>query len=439
MNEPKDLVAIDVDEAMPIEPARAAQVLLYVIAGFFFLALVWASVAKLDRVTRGQGRVVTSNQLQEIQYLEGGIVQEILVSAGDRVEAGEVLVKLDPTQMSVEFTQGQEGYNVLAARIARLEAEAARAPVDFASELSAAAPAIVANERALYDAREAELSASLSVATSKFDQRQQALKDAEVVLNTAEEAFTLAEEEHTIMKQLVGKGIEPQVELLRARQREAEALGDLQRARIAVNRSELEATEAESEIERIKMTFSATATDELNKSKAEFSELKGELPALQDKVARTDVRSPVAGYVNRVLVSTIGGVVSPGETIVEVVPSEDTLLIEAQIKPADIGFLFIGQDAKVSVTAYDSSIYGSMTGKIETISPDAIQDEQSGEWFYNIKVRTTADAVSGRRGSELKIMPGMAADVSILNGKRTVLAYLMKPLATIGDKALRDQ
>ena len=439
MSEQRDLVAIDVDEAMPIEPSRAAQILLYVIAGFFFLALVWASVAKLDRVTRGQGRVVTSNQLQEIQYLEGGIVQEILVSAGDRVDAGEVLVKLDPTQMSVEFTQGQEGYNVLAARIARLEAEAAHAPVVFAAELSAAAPAIVANERALYDAREAELSASLSVATSKFDQRQQALKDAEVVLKTAEEAFTLAEEEHTIMQQLVGKGIEPQVELLRARQREAEALGDLQRARISVNRSSLEATEAESEIERIKRTFAATATDDLNKAKAEFSELKGELPALQDKVARTDVRSPVAGYVNRVLVSTVGGVVSPGETIVEVVPSEDTLLIEAQIKPADIGFLFIGQEAKVSVTAYDSSIYGSMPGKIETISPDAIQDEQSGEWFYSIKVRTTAESVSGRRGGELKIMPGMAADVSILNGKRTVLAYLVKPLATIGDKALRDQ
>ena len=292
MSDARDLEIIDVDASMPIEPARAAQILLYVIAGFFFVTLVWAAVAKLDRVTRGQGRVVTSNQLQEVQYLEGGIVKEILVSAGDRVAEGQVLLKLDPTQMSVEFTQGQEGYNQLAARIARLEAEAALAPVQFTASTEAAAPRIVANERSLYDARQAELDASLSVAVSQYDQRRQALEDAKVVLKTAQEAFRLAEEEHTIMRQLVEKGIEPQVELLRARQREAAALGDLQRGQISVSRSELEASEAESEINRIKKGFSAVAADELNKAKAELEDLKGELPALQDKVARTEVRSP---------------------------------------------------------------------------------------------------------------------------------------------------
>ncbi len=438
MSGDRDLAIIDVDEAMPIEPARAAQLLLYIIAGFFFCTVVWASVAKLDRVTRGQGRVVTSNQLQEIQYLEGGIVKEILVAPGDRVAEGQLLVKLDPTQMSVEFTQGQEGYNQLAARIARLEAEAALQPVLFAPDFEAGAPRIAANERALYQARQAEFTASLSVAISQLDQRRETLEDSKVVLKTAGEAHRLAEEEHAIMRQLVGKGIEPQVELLRARQREAAALGDLQRAQISVSRSALEATEAESEIDRIKKGFSAKAADELNKAKSEFEDLKGELPALQDKVARTDVRSPVAGFVNRVLVSTIGGVVTPGETIVEIVPSEDFLLVEAQIKPADIGFLHIGQNAKVSISAYDSSLYGSMSGEIETISHDAIQDEQSGEWYYTIKVRTTAESLSSRRG-DLKILPGMSADVSVLNGKRTVLAYLMKPLANIGDKALRDK
>ena len=438
MSDARELEIIDVDESMPIEPSRAAQYLLYVIAGFFFFALVWAAVAKLDRVTRGQGRVVTSNQLQEIQYLEGGIVKEILVSAGERVAEGQVLVKLDPTQMNVEFTQGQEGYNQLSARIARLEAEVSLTPVQFSASSEAAAPRIVANERSLYDARQAELDASLSVAVSKYDQRQQALEDAKVVLKTAQEAFRLAEEEHTIMRRLVEKGIEPQVELLRARQREAAALGDLQRGQISVSRSELEAAEAQSEIDRIKKGFSAAAADELNKAKAEFEELKGEMPALQDKVARTEVRSPVDGFVNRVLVSTIGGVVTPGETIVEVVPAEDSLLVEAQIKPADIGFLHIGQPAKVSVSAYDSSLYGSMEGEIETISHDAIKDEQTGEWYYTIKVRTTAETLSSRRG-ELKILPGMSADVSVLNGKRTVLAYVMKPLSNIGDKALRDK
>ncbi len=438
MSDHTDLAVIDIDESMPIEPSRAAQYLLYCIAAFFVLTIVWASVAKLDRVTRGQGRVVTSNQLQEIQYFEGGIVKEILVSAGERVTKGQIILRLDPTQMNVKFTQGQEGYNLLAARIARLEAEATLKPVQFPQDFVLAAPQIAANERGLYDARQAELTASLSVAESKLDQRRQVLEDSRVVLKTANEAFTLAAEEHSIMQRLVGKGIEPQVELLRARQREAAARGDLQRAEITVNRSALEVSEAESEIERIRKTFAAAAADELNKAKAEYKDLKGELPALEDRVARTELRAPVDGVVNRVLVSTIGGVVAPGETIAEIVPSEDTLVVEARIKPADIGFLYIGQEAKVSVTAYDSSVYGSMDGVIETISADAIEDEKTGEWYYNISVRTDAEELSSRKGN-VKILPGMAADVAVLNGKRTVLAYIMKPLANIGDKALRDK
>ncbi len=429
----------DVDEAMPIEPAKAAQYLLYIICGLVVLTLVWASLAKLDRVTRGQGWVVTSNQLQELQYLEGGIVKEILVSSGDRVEAGEILVKLDPTQMNVAYEQGQDGYNVLAAKIARLEAEAKLEPLSFSEGFVNAAPGAVANERQLYNARQAELSASLEIEERKLDQRKKALDDARVALETAKDAYTLAAEEHDIMRKLAAKGIEPQVELLRARQRDAAAKGEVQRAEIAVSRIELEIAEAQGEIERIRKTFSATAADELNKAKAELEELKGELPALQDKVARTDVRAPVAGVVNRVLVSTIGGVVAPGETIVELVPSEDTLLVEARIKPSDIGFLKPGQDARVSITAYDSSVYGSLDGTIENISPDAIEDEKTGERFYNITVRTAADALASKKAGDLKILPGMAAEVAILNGKRTVLAYIVKPMSTVGEKALRDK
>ena len=431
-------IDIDIDAEMPIEPARAAQLLLYLIAGLVVLTLVWATFAKLDRVTRGQGWVVTSNQLQELQYFEGGIVKEILVAPGQKVVAGELLVRLDPTQMTVAFAQGQEGYNGLVARIARLEAEAAHQPLEFPEVFVNAAPRIVSNERQLYEARMQELRASLDIATSKLDQRRKALDDGRVALETAKDAYTLAAEEHAIMQRLVSRGIEPQVELLRARQREAAAKGDVQRAEIGVGRVQLEITEAEGEIDRIKKTFAASAVDELNKAKAELEELKGELPALQDKVARTEVRAPVAGVVNRVLVSTVGGVVAPGETIVELVPSEDTLLVEARVKPADIGFLSPGQDARVSITAYDSSVYGSLEGAIETISPDAIEDEKTGERFYTIMVRTGGYELKSKRG-DLKILPGMAAEVSVLNGKRSVLAYLIKPISTMSDKALRDK
>lgn len=434
----QDITPLSPDEAMPIEPAKATQYLLYLIAGLVVITLTWASLAKLDRVTRGQGWVVTSNQLQELQYLEGGIVKEILVSAGDQVAAGDVLVKLDPTQMNVAFAQGQEGYNVLAAKIARLEAEAALTPLKFPDALISVAPRIAANERQLYDARLAELEASLGIEEKKLDQRKRALDDARVALETAREASVLAAEEHRIMQRLVSRGIEPQVELLRARQRDAASKGEMQRAEIAVSRIELEIGEAEGEIERIRKTFSAEAVNDLNQAKAELEELKGELPALQDKVARTDVRAPVDGVVNRILVSTLGGVVAPGETIVELVPSEDSLLVEAKIKPADIGFLRIGQEARVSISAYDSSVYGSIDGTIETISADAIEDEKTGERFYNITVRTSADALDSGRG-DLKILPGMAAEVAILNGKRSVLAYIVKPMSSVGGKALRDK
>lgn len=429
----------DLDAEMPIEPAKAAQYLLYAVAGLVLFAFVWASIAKLDRVTRGAGWVVTSNHLQEIQYLEGGIVKEILVAAGERVEAGEVLVKLDPTQMNVEFAQGREGYNVLAAKIARLEAEAALAPLSYSAGFEEAAPRASASERSLYEARRAEFENALSVERNKLAQRRKALEDASVALETATEAYDLASQEFTMIRRLVDKGIEPRVELLRAQQREASSRGEKQRAEIAVNRIALEVEEAEGEVARVRNTFMANAVDELNEARAELEALKGELPALKDKVARTDVRAPVAGVVNRVLVSTVGGVVSPGETIVELVPSEDSLLVEARIKPADIGFLEIGQNAKVSITAFDSSVYGSLDGAIETISPDAIEDEKTGERYYNIRVRTSAEALEARGGGQLRIMSGMAAEVAILNGKRSVLAYIMKPLNQVGEKALRDK
>ncbi len=434
----RDLALADVDEALPVEPAKAAQYLLYLISGLVVLTLVWASLAKLDRVTRGAGWVVTSNQLQELQYFEGGIVEEILVSAGDKVEAGALLVRLDPTQMNVAFLQGQDEINTLAARIVRLEAEAALAPLMIPAELSAVAPNVVESERKLYDARRDELNASLGIEQNKLDQRRKGLDDATVALTTARQAHHLATEELAIMERLVSRGIEPQVELLRARQREAAAKGEAQRAEIAISRLEFEIAEAQGEVDRMRKTFSAAAADELTKAKAELEELKGELPALRDKVTRTDVRAPVAGTVNRVLVSTIGGVVAPGATIVELVPSEDTLLIEAKIKPADIGFLRIGQDARVSISAYDSALYGSLDGVIETISPDAIEEEKTDERFYNIKVRTSAEALKSRRG-DLRILPGMAAEVSVLNGKRSVLAYIIKPVADIQEKALKDK
>lgn len=419
-----DRDVIEIEDALPVEPARAAQWLLYVIAGLFTVALVWAATARLDKVTRGMGRVVPSNQLQEVQYLEGGIVKEILVSAGDTVKAGQVLVRLDPTRMSAEFAQGKDSYQLLSARILRLSALAERKPLAFPESLTRVAPQIVADERRLYDSRLAEYEAATSVARAKLD-------DARARLANAEEALVLAQEEMRIIRPLVEKGIEPRIELVRVRQREVAAEGDAQSARIAVEGAEGELVQAET-------SFLASVGDELAKAKSEMAAIAGDLPALEDKVARTEVKAPIDGVINRVLVSTIGGVVQPGETILEVVPSEDTLLVEAEIKPADIGFLRVGQTARVRITAFDSSVYGALQGRIEQISPDAIKNEETRERHYLIKVRTDADAIH-TKDADLRILPGMAAEVDILNGKRTVLSYLLNPIAGVKDKALREQ
>ncbi|MEL6369925.1 MAG: HlyD family type I secretion periplasmic adaptor subunit [Pseudomonadota bacterium] len=411
------------DEQLPVAPARAAIVFLYLVTGLIVVALIWAATAKLDMVTRGQGRVVPSTRLQEVQYLEGGIIKEILVAPGDEVAKGQLLVSLDPKQMNAEFLQGRDSANALRARIKRLEAEAANEPLVYGSTLERQAPDIVRKELALYEARRQERQSQLSVEQNK-------VRDAEAAAEIANRAFDLATEELELVEPLVKKGIEPRIELIRARQRRASAEGDLQRAEIAVERSKAELATATQNLK-------TAIVDELAKAKAEQTGFSGELPALRDKIDRTEVRSPIAGIVNRVLVSTQGGVAAPGETLVEIVPHGETPLIKARIKPADIGFLKVGQSARVRLTAYDSAIYGALDAVIETVSPDAIEDEKSGESYFEILVRTQSVAL--RRGDAvLPISPGMAAEVDVLNGKRTVLSYLFSPLAKVSNKAFRE-
>jgi adhesin transport system membrane fusion protein len=417
-------LSLEVEDALPVEPARAAQILLYTLAALFVAAFLWAAFAKLDKVTRGQGRVVPSNQIQEVQYLEGGIVKQILVSAGQRVKAGQTLVKLDPTRMNAEFTQGRDGYNLLRARIVRLESLVDKTSLAFPSDLMAAAPGAVADERKLYDSRIAEFNAAIGVETSKVD-------EASAQLANAEQALALANEEMRIIRPLVEKGIEPQIELLRAQQRKVTAERDMQAAKSALARSQDEARQTE-------QAFYSSVGDELAKAKAEMANVAGDMPALQDKIDRTDLKSPIDGVVNRVLATTLGGVVQPGQTLVEIVPTDDTLLVEAEIKTSDIGFLSIGQRARVRITAFDSSVYGALDGKIEAISADAIENEKTGERHYLIKVRTDSDGLKTKRG-DLKIFAGMAAEVDVLNGKRTVLAYIMKPIADVQNMALTEQ
>lgn len=416
-------IASDIDAELPIAPSKAATALLYIIAGLLAVALLWASVAKLDRVTRGEGRIVPSIHLQKVQYLEGGIIKEILVRPGAAVKKGDVLLRVDPTQINAKLSSGEDGYHALAARIARLESAAAGTELRLPADVSANAPDIAANERTLFVTRKQEFEAALAIEQGQLDE---AIAAREFALET----HALAEQELAIVGPLVNKGIEPRIELIRARQRAAAALGEKQRAEIA-------ARSAESEVSRVRNTFYAGVADELAKARAEMSGIAGDLPGLRDKADRTDVRAPIDGVVHRVLVQTIGGVVQPGETIVEVVPAGDTPRVEARIKPADIGHIHVGQEARVRISAYDGSAFGSLKGSIETISPDAIEDPKDGARHFLLTVRLDETALASVEGP-LPPTPGMAATVDILNGKRTVLAYLLTPIAEVSQTALRE-
>ncbi|MEM8798765.1 MAG: HlyD family type I secretion periplasmic adaptor subunit [Pseudomonadota bacterium] len=425
------------ERAMAIKPKRAAQILLFAVVGFFLALVAWAALAELDEVTRGQGRVVPSGQLQVIQNLEGGIVAAILVEQGDEVRAGDVLVRLDNTQFNADFSQSREGYNALVARIARLEAETKLADLVIDPGLEKAAPEVVASERALHTARVAELEAALSVEDARLAQRSQSLDEARVTVTMAQENARLASSEVKMVKPLVAKGIEPQIELLRAEQRAATARGEAAISELAVSRANEGVKEAAQEIERIKRSFTAEALRQLTEARRELAGLVKELPALADRVERTEVRAPIDGVINQVLVNTLGGVVKPGEPLVEIVPKDDSLVVEARVNPADIAFLHLGQKARVKLTAYDYSVYGALEGRLEHISADAIEDPDTADRFYLIRVRTNESALKSTEGN-LPIIPGMVAEVDVLNGKRSILDYILKPLADVQNRALSE-
>jgi membrane fusion protein, adhesin transport system len=406
-----------------LKPSVAANILLLSIAAFVMAFGLWAAFAELDQVTRGTGRVIPSKQLQIVQNLEGGIVREIAVSQGQSVKKGDVLLRMDSTQLGADFARGQAGYNALVAKITRLQAESSFGAPSFPGALAQAAPDIVSAEMTLFSARQSELAANLSVAQSHLQQ-------AQVQAQAAAQSARLAAQEVTMISPLVEKGIEPRIELMRAQGRAQETASQVQAANSAVN-------QATSEVQAVRERHRSRAVEELAAAKGQLSGMGGELPALQDRVTRTDVKAPITGTVNRVLVATVGGVVRPGEPLVEIVPKDDSLVVEAQIKPADVAFLSQGQSALVKITAFNFATYGGLEGVLEYISPDAVKDDRTGETHYLVRVRTKSSVLQTKQGPR-PITAGMIAEVDVMNGKRSVLDYLLSPMRNVSNKALQE-
>ncbi len=419
-------------------PRIASILLLMAIVLLFATAVIWAHQAQLDEVTTGMGQVIPSSEVQVVQNLEGGIVSEIMVAEGDTVEPQQVLMRIDDTSAAAGFQELRETSYGLIASMARLTAEVEGSEPGFPEDVERERPDLVARERLLFQTRKSELASALAILEEQLAQRQGDLEEMKSRLKGLRRSYALVNEEYEITAPLVPKGMVARVDVIRLERDRADLATEIRQTEITIPNARAALHEAEQRIEERKSNARAAALAELNELKVRMASLSEQMRARQDRVVRTEVRAPLRGIVKSVNFNTVGGVVQPGEDIVEIVPIEDTLLVEAKVNPRDVAFIHPGQETKIKLTAYDFSIYGGLDGRLEQISADTIEDEQ-GEHFYQVRVRTDETNLRGKSGEPLPIIPGMIAEVDILTGKRTVLEYLMKPFIKARHKAFRER
>ena len=427
----------DVNAAVMIGASRSSHIILLATLLFIATALIWAANASIDEVTRGEGKVIPSGKIQVIQNLEGGILSEILVEEGEFVEKDQPLLRLDDTRFSSSYGESRLKYLALLAKAARLHAEAEEQTLQIPDIVWKEREDLARNEVALYKSRENELQSNLSILGQQESQIRQELAELHAKRDKTARSYELVRQELVMSEPLATDGAISEVEILRLKRAVNDLMGELEADQLAIPRLQSELEEMKDKINDIEISFRTKARSELNEAEAELSGIEASLKGQQDRITRTLVRSPVNGEVKQIMVTTIGGVIQPGMDLLEIVPMEGNLLVEAHVRPADIAFLRPNQDAQVKLTAYDYAIYGSLRAKLEHISADTITDEQ-GESFYLIRVRTDRSYL-GTNDNPLRIIPGMTAVVDILTGEKTVLDYLLKPVLRAQEMALRER
>jgi adhesin transport system membrane fusion protein len=436
---PDDAEFMSEVSAATLESAhRTGHSLLFLTLIFFVVAGWWAKTTSLDEVTRGEGKIVPSSKVQVIQNLEGGILAEVLVAEGEIVGKGQLLLKIDDTRFSSSFRETQLKYFELLARTARLEAESEGKQLVLPEEVSEKQPALAADEQALYQTRQLELQSAIQVLRQQELQRKQELIEREAKQAQLKRSFELSDQELKMSEPLVAAGVMSEVELLRLKRAVNDLKGEMDANRLAMPRIKASLNEVGQKISELTIQFRTDAAKQLSEVKAELGRTKEMIFSLKDRVTRTDVRSPVKGTIKQLKINTVGGIIQPGMDLVEIVPIEDNLLVEAKIRPADIAFLRPGQEAMIKLTAYDFSIYGGLPAKLERISADTITDDKD-ESFYLIYLRTEKNYIESMAKGRLEIIPGMTTTVDILTGKKTVLDYLLKPILKAKNEALRER
>lgn len=427
----------DRNAAMMLKAPTGGRIILWSVFIFVLSAIVWANYTSVDEVTIGQGKVIPSSQVQVIQNLEGGILKGINVRVGQSVEEGELLMTIENTEALSSLREQQAERMNLQARAARLEAESSGQAPTFPEAIMNDFPEIVSRELDLFRNRQASLSANQAIFEQQIAQRQQEIVEQQAKLSNLQSTFQLASEEMKLTRPAYQAGAVSRVEMLQLERQVNQLQGDLEATKLALPRAQSALREARTKLEENTAKFRADAQEQLTDIRGQLDQLRESNVSLVDKVDRTQVRSPVKGVIKQIQINTVGGVIKPGMSIMEIVPLEDSLLIEAKIKPEDIGFIKPELPAVVKLSAYDFSIFGGLTAKVENISADTILDEE-GNSFYMVRVRTDRNHL-GPETSPLAIIPGMQSSVDIITGKKTVLDYLLKPIFKAKQNALRER
>jgi adhesin transport system membrane fusion protein len=424
----------DADRFMLQQEPLRARVLMRALLAVFILFIVWAALVQIDEVTRGDGKVIPSRQLQVLQSLDGGIVSQINVAEGDIVNTGQVLLQIDSTRSESLFRENRSQYLALSAKAARLYSLGEGKPFELPADVMQEAPKTVEDERSLYEAATNEMRAQIAIAQQQLAQRQQELSEARVRQAQASQALESVTREYAVTKPLLASGAVSEMDLLRLERDISRFRGERDVATTQISRAQAAIAEASRKIQEVELNVRNTARKEYSDTMAKLNALIESSAGLEDRVTQSAIRSPVKGTVKRLLINTVGGVVQPGRDIVEIVPSEDQLLLEAKVLPKDIAFLRPGQKALVKFTAYDFSVYGGIDATLEHIGADSVTDEK-GNTFYTVRVRTVKSSL----GKDLPIIPGMVAEVDIITGEKSILTYLLKPVLRAKQAALSER
>lgn len=416
---------------------NSSSVLLLSIVTLLAIIMLWASVTELDNVVRGSGKTVSEAQNQLVQSSEPGVLRNRYANEGDLVKKGDLLFDIDPVDAKTQLDQAQKRFASLKIKSIRLKAEVDSDLPSFPESLIEAAPTAVSTELALFQARRDDLSSKSAILEQRRLQKLNEIQELKIQYETSQNGLKLIRREIETLEPLVKAGLAPETRLLALQREEEAALGQSNSAESSQNRVLAGLDEIDEQLKAEKQSYVTSALTDLSAIESEIAELSARIPALESRVERTSVRSPVDGVINRVNYVTADAYVSTGDVLLEIVPTGSDLIVETRIDPKDIAEIVIGQEVKISLTAYDPSRYGRIDGNVLSISADALSDQQSGAQYYLVDVSISGTLFEDD-GSEVTILPGMVASIDVLSGKRTVLDYFWQPIAKTKDKALRD-